>query len=114
MADRSHKFTALTAGTVRVAKAIQYSSSGNATKGAFSGISNAASSTIVIATPAVASGATIAGWMLQPMAPNSGDANMPAWVVKSFNPGVGFVAGTVCSYGLTSSYKLHWTLAARV
>lgn len=114
MADRSHKFTALTAGTVRVAKAIQYSSSGNATKGAFSGVTAVASSTVTIATPAVASGATIAGWLLQPMAPNSGDVSMPQWVVKSFNPSVGFVAGTVCSYALTSSYRLHWTLAARV
>ena len=114
MADRSHKFTALTAGTVRVVKAIQLSTSGNATKGAFSGVTGVASSTVTITTAGVASGATVVGWMLQPMAPNSGDAALPTFVVKSFNPGVGFVAGTVCSYALTSSYRLHWTLAARV
>lgn len=112
-ANYTHKFARLFTRTFEVGREILYSTSGHSTTGAFNGITGAASSTVVVPTVAVTSGALMT-LVVRPMAVNSGDAGMPQWVVRSLNPGVGFTAGTVCSYALTSSYQLHWTVAQRV
>ena len=111
MADRSHKFTKLVTKTIKWSKSPQWATP---TVGAeWAGVTAVASSTVVIATTAVASGCMVQ-FNLRNLAANSGDINMPSWTVKSINPSTAFVIGTVCSYALTSSYQAHWTLGTKV
>ena len=115
-ADRSHKFSRL------LTKSIQWSQSpryATPTAGAeWCGITNVMSTTVVISTTAVASGAFV-GMTFQAMDARSIDlginsGGLPSWIVRSVNPSNAFVIGTVYSYALTSSYRVHWTLATKV
>jgi hypothetical protein len=111
MANRTFKFDKLVAKTAQFARAMRYATPVSGAE--WAGVTGVASSTVPITTTAVASGAMVT-LTLRTLAANSGDVSMPAWVVRSINPGTGFVIGTVCSYALTSSYQAHWTLAAKV
>jgi hypothetical protein len=111
MADRSHKFTKLVTKTIKWSKPPQ--SPTQAVGVDWSGITAVASSTVVISTTAVASGAMVS-LTLRAMAPNSADLLMGMWVVRSINPGAAFSIGTVYSYALISSYQAHWTLGSKV
>lgn len=113
MADRSHKFTTLVTRTIKLLGRPQWATQPGSTNAIWGDVTDVMSSTVVISTTAVGSPFYMPSFTLENMAPNSGDAGMPCWSVLSVNAGVSFVFGTVASYSLTSSYRMHWALALK-